>query len=636
MKKQLFLMCLSAITLVMSAQTSDTYQMHVNLKDGTVHYSTDAIQEIQFVHKLSADNPATQEGQPVTDSYTAISVSGLATDFANATVADGRSEVTIRLSGITLQAVGGTTPANDDDGYPCVRADGTVWKWNDVNWDEKRQNDIDFYYILGTGNPYTALHAEEIVTEGTSTGHYRASYDYYQPDGSKGMPVSGLYYKFSPKYDGVLKVGVWSNKNNRNTYVVEESSMLPVAYQAEGYINGQNDASGKKRLLSNEDITSLHDAAGVGPYVIGTGNFFWGWITVNVEAGKTYWLFQDSSQIGFQDFTFTYTADGSGTDDDSTDYLMTIIQKAGEVSIATDNVVEITFDKEADTPVSAGSTVLDETISAIPAEYTARAERRGQVVGVNYTTTSYDNGQQVEKTAYVYLPWEYDYYPDRRYNILYLMHGMGDDATTYIYGNTKELRMAIDHMIQDGIIEPLIVVTPTFYAPGAGNDNIFQAAASFPGELLNDLMPVVESRYRTYALDANREDFKASRNHRAFGGFSMGSATTWNVFSQALPYIRDFIPMSGGGSANASSLANIVNQAGLGAHDFYINAMSGSDDYAASGLASQISQMASQPPFILNRDREQGNIYYREWPGGQHDYRACITYVYNALHNLFK
>ncbi len=606
MKKQIFLICLLAFTIAVSAQTTDTYQMHVNLKNGTVHYSTDNIQEMRFVQKQAADEPSTEAGQSVTDNYTAISVSGLATDFANATphsdqgsenatALDGRSEVTVRLSGITLQAVGTT-----------------------ANWDEKWQEDINFYYTLGTGNPFTASNTP------------------YQPDGSSGMPVSGLYYKFTPKYDGVLKVGVWSNKNNRNTYVVEESSMLPVGYQVEGYINGQNDASGKKKFLTNEEIASLHDAAGAGPYVIGTGTFFWGWITVNVESGNTYWLFQDSSQIGFQGFTFTYTADGRAASDDSTDYLMTILQKAGDVSIATSDIVEITFDKEAHTPASAGSTVLDEAISAIPAEYAEKAGRRGQVVGVTYTTTSYATGQQVEKTAYVYLPWEYDYYPDRRYNILYLMHGMGDDATTYIYGNTKELRMAIDHLIQDGIIEPLIVVTPTFYAPGAGHDNIFQAAASFPSELLSDLMPVVESRYRTYAQTTDLAGFKASRWHRAFGGFSMGSATTWNVFSQALPYIRDFIPMSGGGSSNASSLAAVVNNAGLGEHDFYINAMSGSGDYAASGLAAQISQMAAQPPFVLSRDREQGNIYYREWPGGQHDYRACITYVYNALHNLFK
>jgi len=569
--------------------------MHVKLKDGTVHYSADAVQEILFGLKPSASNPEIEAGQSVSDTYTAISVNGLMTDFANATAVDGRSEVTVRLSGITLQAVGTT-----------------------ANWDEKWQHDIDFYYMLGTGNPYTASDTP------------------YQPDGSKGLPVTGLYYRFTPKHDGVLKVGVWSNKDNRNTYLVEESSMLPVSYQVEGYINGQNEASGKKRLLTNEEITALHDAAGVGPYVIGTGTFFWGWITVNVEAGKTYWLFQDSSRIGFQGFTFTYTSDGSAADDDSADYLMTILHTAGDVGIATDDVVEITFDKEAPSSMVAASTVLDEAISAIPAAYAEMAERRGQVVGVTYNTTSYASGQQVEKTAYVYLPWEYDYYPDHRYNILYLMHGMGDDATTYIYGNTKELRMAIDHMIQDGIIEPLIVVTPTFYAPGAGNDNIFQAAASFPGELLNDLMPIVESRYRTYARTADLAGFKSSRWHRAFGGFSMGSATTWNVFSQALPYIRDFIPMSGGGSTSASSLASIVNQAGLGEHDFYINAMSGSADYAASGLASQINQMAAQSPFVLSRDREQGNIYYREWPGGLHDYRACITYVYNALHNLFR
>ena len=595
MKKLLCLICFSAIMLISSAQTIDTYQMHVTMKDGTVHYSTDAVQEIPFGRKPSANNPATAEGQPVIDSYTAISVSGLSTDFANATTVDGLSEVIVRLPGITLQAVGKT-----------------------ANWDEKWQEDINFYYTQGTGNPYTASNTP------------------YNPDGSNGLPIMGLYYRFIPKYDGVLKVGVRSNKNNRNTYVVEESSMLPVSYQIEGYINGQNDASGKKRLLTNEEITILHDEAGVGPYVIGTGNYFWGWITVDVEAGKTYWLFQDSSQIGFQGFTFTYTSDGSATNDDMADYMMTILLSEGNVSIAANDVVEITFDKDAYTSAPAGSTLLDEAISAIPAEYAERAERRGQVVGVNYTTTSYDTGQKVEKTAYVYLPWEYDYYPDHRYNILYLMHGMGDDASTYIYGNTKELRMAIDHMIQEGIIEPLIVVTPTFYAPGAGNDNIFQAVSSFPNELLNDLMPVIESRYRTYALTADFEGFKNSRWHRAFGGFSMGAATTWNVFNQALPYIRDFIPMSGGGSTSASSLATVVNKAGLGEHDFYINAMSGSDDYAASGLSSQISQMAKQSPFILSRNREEGNIYYREWPGGQHDYRACITYVYNALYNLFK
>ena len=600
MKKLLLFICISAIAAVASAQDADSYQMHVNLKNGTLCYSTDNIKKVQLKVAQQPTTSDTADGQPATDSYTAISVSGLTADFSNATETGGRSEVNIRLAGITMQAVGTT-----------------------ASWDEKWQSDIDFYYTLGTGNPYTASNTP------------------YQPDGSNGLPVSGLYYKFSPKYDGVLKIGVWSNKNNRKTYIVEESSMLPVSYQMEGYINGQNDASGKKKFLYNDEIVSLHDAAGVGPYVIGTGTFFWGWITIEVEAGKHYWLLQDSSQIGFQGFTFSYIAKGEGNAEETDNYLMKILEMAGDVNIPTEDVVEITFDKQKPAPVPANP-ILAETIEAIPAAYAERAENRGKVVGLNYATTSYVDGQQVEKTAYVYLPWEYDYYPDRRYNVLYLMHGMGDDATTYIYGNTKELRMAIDHLIQDRIIEPLIVVTPTFYAPGAGNANINQAAVSFPTELLDCLMPTVESKYRTYAETADLTGFKASRAHRAFGGFSMGSVTTWNVFSKALPYISEFIPMSGGmtmtagGGGVAASLAEVVSNAGLGQHDFYINAMSGSEDYAAAGLASQISQMASLSPFVLSRDREQGNIYYRSWPEGQHDYNACITYVYNSLLNLFK
>lgn len=635
--------CLFSIACIGDAQNSDSYQMHINMNDGVLHYSTERIQDVLFETKQSVDNPTTTEGQMTTDIYSAISVSGLSSDFINATESDGRSEVIVRMSGISMQAIGGATPANDAEGFPCVTAEGNVWKWNSVNWDEKCQRDIDFYYILGTGNPYTALHAEEIYTNGTATGKYRASYDYYNPNGSSELPISGLYYKFSPKFDGVLKVGIWSNKNNRNTYVVEESSRKPIKYQVDGYINGQNDSTGKKRFLTNEEISVLHDNAGVGAYVIGTGTYFWGWITFEVQAGKVYWLFQDSSQIGFQGFTFTYIATDEVEDNDMMhSYLMKIVHEMGNVTIPTDDVLEISFDKENPVSIPKENTILDEKISDIPEAYAEKALSRGQVVGLNYTTTSYVSHQQVEKTAYVYLPWEYEYYPERRYNVLYLMHGMGDDASTYIYGNTKELRMAIDHLIQDGIIEPLIVVTPTFYDPESGNANITQAAVSFPKELLNDLMPAVESKFRTYAPSADLNGFKVSRKHRAFGGFSMGSVTTWNVFAQALPYIYDFVPMSGGmtmtsgGGSVAATLADVVEQADLGEHDFFINAMSGSEDYAASGLESQINQMSSYSPFVLSRDRNQGNIYYRSLPGGLHDYKACITYVYNALFNLFR
>ena len=42
--------------------------------------------------------------------------------------------------------------------------------------------------------------------------------------------------------------------------------------------------------------------------------------------------------------------------------------------------------------------------------------------------------------------------------------------------------------------------------------------------------------YSTYLEKADEESILASRDHRAIGGFSLGSITTWYVFEQAFPY----------------------------------------------------------------------------------------------------
>ncbi|MEE1315703.1 MAG: alpha/beta hydrolase-fold protein [Prevotella sp.] len=601
MKRTLFLIFCCVMTAACIAQTYSPYYMHIKLPAGTLHYPVTSVTEARLDRDSVPAGDGHHAGQTVTETYDAITVSGVAEEFAAASVSGGRSEVTVAMPGITMQAVATTD-----------------------NWSEKLQSDIGFYYLLGTGNPYT------------SDGRV------YNPDGSSGMPANGVYYRFMPKHDGVLKIGIWSNKNGRRTYVVEESTMLPVEYQTEGYINGQNDETGRKRLLTDAEIDALHASSGAGDYVIGSGSFFWGWITISVEAGKTYWLFQDTSQIGFQGFAYTYVSDGTSGEENPKEQMLSLMLQEGNVRIPAGDTLNIWFDRSSHAPQTVADALLADTIAAIPAEYAGRAARRGRVTGVTYTTTSYVDNSKITKTAYVYLPWEYEYYPGRRYNILYLMHGMGDDATTYIYGNTKELRMVIDHLIEDHIIEPLIVVTPTFYAPDAGNADINKAAAAFPEELVNDLMPVVETKFRTYAESADHEGFRASRSHRAFAGFSMGSVVTWNVFCKALHYISDFVPMSGGmtmttgGGAVAERLAETVANFGVGKDGFYINAMSGTGDYAAAGLAGQIRQMSAVAPFVLDRNKDKGNLYYREWDEGKHDYKGCITYVYNALLNMFR
>ena len=80
-------------------------------------------------------------------------------------------------------------------------------------------------------------------------------------------------------------------------------------------------------------------------------------------------------------------------------------------------------------------------------------------------------------------------------------------------------------MIAEGDIDPLIVVTPTFYVEDDCADDLDQLTYSFAKELRNDLMPEIESSYSTYAKSADDKGFSKSRDHRAFAGLSRGAVT---------------------------------------------------------------------------------------------------------------
>jgi len=267
--------------------------------------------------------------------YSSVATNVINPDFANAVCEDGMSEVKFGTANMDVIALGGTTPKDVEETEAGVFPGWN--EWNDVKWDNKNQNLDDkktryFSYLVGTGNPVVGLDAEAIMTDGVATGKWRATYIYYGPQDAEingkqyrnQLPLQGLYYKFMPKAAGQLKITVWSNKGNRNTFVVDGETAQPVAFTAEGYINGQNEAledgTTQKKYLSAEEIQALHDNAKCekdslgeiipgtdsAPYVIGAGNQnFWGYLTLTVEAGKAYWLFQDSSQIGFAGYEFT-------------------------------------------------------------------------------------------------------------------------------------------------------------------------------------------------------------------------------------------------------------------------------------------------------------------------------------------
>ena len=264
------------------------------------------------------------------DVYDAVVDGKLAPEFAAVAGEDGgvannasngRSVITITKGQATCTAVGGTTPApNTEIGgdalqiVPGARIEGTentyevaqVDAWNDVNWGIKTQADIDFSYVTGTGTPYVRMLCVQNSKDGELIENsYSTDYFYYKPDGSWGLPMSGLYYTLKATATGAFRVKVALDKGIHDTYVVNTSTMKAERVLASGYIDGVNDGEGNKKLLAYDEVEAMNEEMGEDyQYVIGNGEAFWGWLSFDAQEGETYWLFQKDAQIGFGGFEF--------------------------------------------------------------------------------------------------------------------------------------------------------------------------------------------------------------------------------------------------------------------------------------------------------------------------------------------
>jgi len=203
--------------------------------------------------------------------------------------------------------------------------------------------------------------------------------------------------------------------------------------------------------------------------------------------------------------------------------------------------------------------------------------------------------------------------------------------------NPKSFKNVIDNAIQDGNIKPLIIVLPTYNNTSENDSSDYSLAIQltnqFHNELVNDLIPAVESKYSTYAKDTTPQGLKESRDHRGFGGFSMGSVNTWNTFRYCLDYFRYFMPMSGSYTTDGEYMADLVRQQGYSSQDFFIFAASGTDDFAYSAFKAQIMAMANNSGgmFKLAKNESEGNMSFLEREGYKHDAKATDEYTYNGL-----
>lgn len=163
-------------------------------------------------------------------------------------------------------------------------------------------------YLMGQGNPeFTHWEFDEETDNGTS---HRVYGTYWEP--GMNMPAKGVYWKFDTKAAGTLKVAVYVNKGNHNTYIVDAGTKLPLAaasidvaifYQNTTFAYEGNEAEGTAKYLNvgkMADDYILQHTNGV------TQNRpALGYVSFPVEAGKSYYLFNPKSQVGLYGFEFT-------------------------------------------------------------------------------------------------------------------------------------------------------------------------------------------------------------------------------------------------------------------------------------------------------------------------------------------
>lgn len=157
--------------------------------------------------------------------------------------------------------------------------------------------------------------------------------------------------------------------------------------------------------------------------------------------------------------------------------------------------------------------------------------------------------------CFVYTPPDYEKDLTKRYPVLYLQHGGGEDENGW--GSQGHAGLIMDNLIADGKAKPFIIVMANSYVPGADfgfNTNSVQSPLSrsiggpggrsynpiaFAKVLIQDLIPYVDGNFRTLT----------DQPHRAMAGLSMGGMQTHSITLANLDTFSHIGIFSGGGIA---------------------------------------------------------------------------------------
>lgn len=150
-----------------------------------------------------------------------------------------------------------------------------------------------------------------------------------------------------------------------------------------------------------------------------------------------------------------------------------------------------------------------------------------------------------QKRAFVYTPAEYSKNAKKKYPVLYLQHGWGEDETAW--SNQGCAHLIMDNLIAEGKCKPFIIVMTYGMTNGARYGTIGSfSPKDFETVLVDELIPYVDSHFRTLA----------NKKNRAMAGLSMGGMETKSI-TLARPDTFDYWGLFSGGTYAPSDLKNV-------------------------------------------------------------------------------
>jgi enterochelin esterase-like enzyme len=262
-----------------------------------------------------------------------------------------------------------------------------------------------------------------------------------------------------------------------------------------------------------------------------------------------------------------------------------------------------TFAQPAETSPSAPPEGYDVPREGIP---------HGKLELVEYDSTTVG----AKRKARVYTPPGYS--TDRKYPVLYLLHGIGGDENEWVRGGVPNV--ILDNLYADQRAVPMIVVMPNGRAATdvSARDPIpkqVPAFAAFEQDLLKDLIPFIE---KTYPVETNRES-------RAIAGLSMGGGQALNF---GLEHLDTFAWVGGFSSApNTKRPSELLADPVEATKKLRLL-------YVACGDKDGLLRISEGVHAMLNE--KQVPHEYVVIPGGRHDFAVWKSDLYRFAQLVFK